>query len=82
MTRFTPNSRRKHGVGAQRAPLDRRTLRECGIAWSSGVVALATASHLKELTALFALLSLRGKGAEVCAVHLAAACAVLRRVPQ
>ncbi len=64
-------------VGAKRAFWIGEALRECGIAWSSGVVALATASHLKELTALFALLSLRGEGTEAYAVHLAAACAVL-----
>lgn len=64
-------------VGAKRAFWIGEALRECGIAWSSGVISLATAGHLKELTALFALLSLRGGEAEGCAALLAAACAVL-----
>jgi hypothetical protein len=64
-------------VGAKRAFWIGEALRECDIAWSSGVIALATAGHLKELTALFACLSLSGRDAEARAVHLAAACAVL-----
>jgi len=68
-------------VGAKRAFWIGEALRECGIAWSSGVVALAVAGHFKELVALFALLSLGGQGAEGRAVHLAAACAVLSCEP-
>ncbi len=64
-------------VGAKRAFWIGEALRECGIPWSSGVIALAVASHFKELVALFALLSLRGEDAEACAVHLAAVCAVM-----
>jgi hypothetical protein len=64
-------------VGAKRAFWIGEALRECGVAWSSGVIALATAGHLKELTALFAYLSLLGDDVEARAVHLAAACAVL-----
>jgi hypothetical protein len=64
-------------VGAKRAFWIGEALRECGIPWSSGVIALAAAGQLKEMIALFALLSLRGEDAEACAVHLAAACAVM-----
>jgi hypothetical protein len=62
-------------VGAKRAFWIGEALRECGIAWCSGVIGLAMAGHLKELTALFAWLSQSGE--EASAVHLAAACAVL-----
>jgi hypothetical protein len=64
-------------VGAKRAFWIGEALRECGIAWSSGVIGLAMAGHLKELTALFAYLSLFGKDEEAGAVYLAAACAIL-----
>ena len=52
-------------------------MRECGIKWSSGAVALATAGHLKELVALLALLSTQGEGEAARAAILAAACAVM-----
>lgn len=64
-------------VGAKRAFWIGEALRECDIKWSSGIIALAAASHLKELVALIALLTLRTRGEEECAALLAACCAVL-----
>ncbi len=64
-------------VGAKRAFWIGEALRECSIKWSSGVVALASAGHLKELVALIALLTLRTDGEKECAALLAACCAVL-----
>jgi hypothetical protein len=62
-------------VGAQRAFFIGEALLKCGIAWSSGPVALAVSDHFKELVALLALLSLYGDGP--CAAIMAAVCAVL-----
>jgi hypothetical protein len=64
-------------VGAKRAFWIGEALRECGVAWSSGPIALGVAGHLKELVVLLALLSSLGERAEAGAAIIAAACAVL-----
>lgn len=64
-------------VGAQRAFFIGEALRVCGVAWSSGPIALAVAGHLKELVVLLALLSSHGERAEAGAAIIAAVCAVL-----
>lgn len=69
--------RGKQKVGAQRAFFIGEALRVCGVAWSSGPIALGVAGHLKELVALLALLSSHGRRAEAGATIIAAVCAVL-----
>ncbi|MGA8662690.1 MAG: hypothetical protein WB644_10400, partial [Candidatus Cybelea sp.] len=69
--------RAEQTVGAKRAFLVGEALRHCGIKWSSGVICLAIADHLKELVALIALLSTQGKTEGARAALLAASCAVM-----
>jgi hypothetical protein len=69
--------RAQQKVGAQRAFFIGEALRECGITWSSGPIALASACLFADLVALFALLSKHGEGEETRAVIIAAACAVM-----
>jgi hypothetical protein len=69
--------RAEQKVGAKRAFWIGEALRDCGIKWSSGIIALAVASHLEELVALLALLTLRTADKEQCAALLAACCAIL-----
>ena len=64
-------------VGPQRAFFIGEALRECGIAWSSGPIALAAAGHFVDLVALLVLLIADGEGEETRAAILAAACAVM-----
>jgi hypothetical protein len=67
----------KQTIGAKRAFSVGEALRKCGVKWSSGIVCLAIADHLKELVALFALLAVQGRGDAVRAALLAASCAVM-----
>jgi hypothetical protein len=67
----------KQTIGAKRTFSVGEALRKCGVKWSSGVVCLAIADHLKELVALFALLAVQGRGDAVRAALLAASCAVM-----
>lgn len=67
----------EQAIGAKRAFSVGEALRKCGVKWSSGVVCLAMADHLKELVALFALLAAQGKAEAIRAALLAASCAVM-----
>jgi hypothetical protein len=69
--------RGEQAVGPHRAFWIGEALRECGVGWSSGVISLAQAGHLRELVALLAMLSTPSEGLEALAVIFAAACAIL-----
>ena len=69
--------RAKQAVRANRAFWIGEALRECGIGWSSGPLALAAAGRYEEFVALLALLSAQGDSGERRATIFAAACAVL-----